>query len=166
MLVATRRALTALAVCSLAVTTAACSSASRDESGAIASEGSLDVMEVRVGDCFDDPDDLPEDGSMGETADVGAKPCSQPHDNEVYHSFDLEGEEYPGDEAVEELAFDGCEAAFEPFVGTPYEDSELDIFTLTPLEDGWEQLDDRTVICALFDLSGEQVTGSLEGSAR
>lgn len=144
-----------LTVCLLVL--AACGGAQRDEAGSIIEAGSEDVFALQVGDCFDDPSEF------GEIASVDAVPCAQPHDNEIYHMFDLPDGVFPGDVAIDEAAFDRCLPAFESYVGTTYESSSLDISYLSPTLDSWDA-GDREIACLLYDLNLQKLTGSMEGS--
>lgn len=119
------------------------------------------VFSLEAGECFDDPD-LSAEG----ISDVDKVDCAEPHDNEVFATFDLPGDDYPGDEQVRELAFTGCEERFADYVGIDYASSVLFIFPIFPTEETWNEVDDREVICGLFDGSGEKLEGSMEGAAR
>ncbi|MGI8759603.1 MAG: septum formation family protein, partial [Acidimicrobiales bacterium] len=130
----------------------------RDDEGAVAEEGDLAASSVKVGDCFDDP------GNLDDVEAVPAVPCDQPHANEAYYAFDLDGDDFPGTEQVEELAIDGCLAEFEAFVGTPYEESTLDIFYLAPSTSSWDDFDDREVLCAVYGVDGEPLTSPARDS--
>ena len=129
----------------------------RDDEGALAEEGDLAAGSVEVGDCFDDP------GDREEVAAVPAVPCDQPHTYEAYHAFELEGDEFPGNEQVQQLASDGCFTEFEAFVGTPYQESTLNVFFLGPSALSWEDAD-REVLCAVHDIDNEPLTGSARDS--
>ncbi|MCU0274963.1 MAG: septum formation family protein [Acidimicrobiales bacterium] len=120
------------------------------------------VMALEVGQCVDDFGS----GTGSEVTEVPTVDCAQPHTYEVYATFDLEGDEYPGLDQVETLAGEGCYERFEAYVGLAYESSALDINYLYPLEDEWNQAVDREVVCFLFNLDGSPLTGSAEGSAR
>ena len=120
--------------------------------------GSADVFNLHIGDCFDDE-------SASEITDVPAVPCADAHDNEVYYLFDLPDGEYPGADAVSSGADEGCAAQFESFAGIAYESSTLDWFTITPTEETWNSLNDREVICSIYDPAGK-TSGSLAGVAR
>ena len=134
-------------------------SAARDaDSQEITAPGSADVFTLRVGDCFDD-------NSETEISDVPGVPCANPHDNEVYYTFQMPEGDYPGKAAITAAAEEGCVPQFESFIGISYSDSKLDWFPLTPLEDGWNSLNDREIVCAAYDPDGK-VTGSLAGVAR
>jgi Septum formation len=131
----------------------------RDETGEVVEGGQSDVFTVSVGDC------LSEAASDGEVSDVPIVPCSEPHDAEIYHDFELDGTEFPGDEEVTRLADEGCLGAFEDFVGVPFDSSTLEITYYTPTEGSWNEVDDRLVSCMIMDPAGP-TTDSLEGAGR
>jgi hypothetical protein len=137
--------------------------AERDEAGTIVGAGTVAADDLRVGDCFDDPSDLTDE--IVEVEDVAAIPCDRPHDNEVFFAFDLTGDELPSDAAIEELVGQECLPAFDDFVGTPYEESELDLFAIWPTEASWLQ-GDRAVTCALYAMDGTKLDATAEGSTR
>jgi len=144
----------------------ACSSgteATRDEAGAVASEGSVDAFSVQLGDCLNEP--IPAGEALQEVEDVAATPCGQPHDGEVYAVFDLPDGDFPGDDAVGKAGEERCVTDFEAFIGMPYDDSALEFFTYQPTEASWETQDDREIVCVVVDPEAK-TTGSLEGAAR
>lgn len=154
-----------VATAGLALTVAAvlggCGSdeAERDEeSGAITTSGEVEATALEVGDCLNDV-------AEGEFTDVSAVPCAEPHDDEIYHSFELEGDEWPGEDAVMAAGDEGCGPEFETFAGIAYEDSVLDFYSITPVESSWNDFDDREIQCLIYDTEG-QVEGSLAGAAR
>ena len=136
--------------------------ADRDSSGEIVAAGDLDVMSLQVGDCFDDPADL-EDVVF----EVTAVPCSDPHDNEVYSVQSLATafpRAFPGQDALWDYSYQVCSGSvFDSFVGTPYVESSLEVFSLTPSEESWED-GDREFVCALFRFDGEKLSGTARGS--
>ena len=83
--------------------------------------------------------------------------------NEVYATYDIPGSDFPGQNAVQANAGDGCLAAFDAYVGIDYFDSTLEISALTPTSDSWGQ-GDREVVCFLFDLNGAKLTTSARGT--
>jgi Septum formation len=120
------------------------------------------VFELAVGDCFDDGD-----MALGEFEEVGEVPlvdCSEPHHNEVYAVVTVDGEVFPGEEAIQAQADEVCFAAFDPFVGLDYESSALDFGWLVPTADSWE-MGDRVVACFVYRLDLAEVSGTLEGSS-
>jgi hypothetical protein len=134
--------------------------ADRDSSGAIVAEGSLDAFQMRVGDCFDDGSAFAEENA--EVGDVPGVPCSKPHDNEVYAVFDVSVATFPG-EQMADMAHEGCLERFESFVGRDYESSSLDIATLYPSRESWNEQNDREVVCAVYDIELAKLTGSVKG---
>jgi hypothetical protein len=136
--------------------------AERDEQGTISEPGELTVLKLQVGDCFDDPG-APTGTETVEVSSVEAKPCSEPHDFEVFHTFDVEAEELPSQSELLDEAGQRCLEAFEPFVGTPYEESELDVNFMFPMPESWEA-GDRTVVCSVVTMDGTKLVGTAEGS--
>ncbi|ANE05267.1 septum formation family protein [Corynebacterium crudilactis] len=109
---------------------------------------------LSVGECFNDTADA-------EIADVPVVECATPHDNEIFHLFDLQGD-YPAD--VTQAGFDGCLAEFENFVGGPFETSIYQVYPMTPTEGSWAN-GDREVVCSVW-IDGEKMTGSAAGTAQ
>jgi hypothetical protein len=128
----------------------------RDDSGAIVGEGTLDAFEMRTGDCFDDPDVYADEFSS-----LPGVPCTEPHDNEAFAVFDLTMASYP-EHDIAEISESSCIERFETYVGRDYETSSLDVVTMYPTPEGWSQ-DDREVVCALYDMSGAKLVGSVKG---
>jgi len=136
--------------------------ADRDGQGVIVSGGSVDAFNMRIGDCFDDTS-----SSFGDEAteieSLPGVPCASPHDNEVYAVFDVGISSYSSDEEMSYLAFDSCMERFKKFVGRDYESSDLDIKTLYPTKDSWNTLNDREVVCAIYDMNESKLVGSVAG---
>jgi hypothetical protein len=138
--------------------------AERDEAGSIVAAGDLDVVDLRVGDCFDHEPGTSEDAIV-ELSAVGAVPCETPHDNEVFHHFDLVAETLPSDDEVGYEVFGTCVEVFESFVGARYEDSDLGFSWLWPTEDGWRE-GDRAVTCYLYTMDLTKLEGTAAGTGR
>lgn len=79
---------------------------------------------------------------------------------EVFFSFEAAGDDFP---EQEQIAGD-CLEQFEDFVGTPYPMSVLDIRVVAPDLKAWYSVSERTVACSVFDMTGESLVGSVEGS--
>jgi hypothetical protein len=116
------------------------------------------VFSLEVGQCFNDPE------SFVEVSDVSVVDCGESHDNEVYHLFDLTGDDFPGETQAQDLASAGCLDAFAPYVGLDYESSSLAIGYLAPSEQSWKG-DDREVVCFLYDLAGAKLAGTMRNAA-
>lgn len=132
--------------------------ADRDVSGTLISEGNIDAFAMQVGDCFNDD---PEQDATDEIFGVAGIPCSEPHDNEVYAVFDTSLTEFPGNEQMGEVATDECVARFETFVGRDYMSSQLDVLPMYPTRESWDELDDREIVCALYDLDLVKLEGTM-----
>jgi len=124
----------------------------------LASGCGASVLELDVGQCFDDPPDF------AEVANVDVVPCASPHHNEVIAVVDLPESSFPGDAAVGDSAASRCQAAFAGYVGSSYDDSPLVLGWLAPSLDSWG-VGDREVICFVFDQSGDRMSGSVRGTA-
>lgn len=161
------KSLAAVGFAAAMLMTACSSEPDRDESGAITEEGELDAFSIKVGDCMapeGEMDSLTTEGAEEtEVESVSAVPCSEPHDSEAYHIFDMTEEDYPGTTAVTEAADVGCEAAFEAYVGVDYYDSTLGISYLYPSADTWS-VGDREIVCVIFSMDSELLTGTAKGS--
>jgi hypothetical protein len=83
----------------------------------------------------------------------------------VYAVFDVSFEAFPGDDRMADTAFEQCLDRFAGFVGVDYESSMLDITALYPSDQSWNVQNDREVVCAVFDMNGEKLTGSAKDSA-
>lgn len=132
----------------------------RDDDGQVV-EGNddADAFSIQVGDCLNDA------SLSGSVTSVPIVRCGEPHDSEAYHAEDLPDGAFPGDSEVQAAADEICYAQFEPFVGLAYEQSVLDFSYYMPTAESWANLDDREVLCVIFDPAG-QVTGSLANAAK
>ena len=135
-------------------------SADRDASGQIVGAGTIDVFDLKVGDCFDDGD-----AYSDEVTTLPAVPCNEPHDNEAYAAFNVSVASYPGDDAMWDMATEECYERFAPFVGRDYESSQYDFFTLHPTRESWNH-NDREVVCVIYDMDLDKLTGSVRGSKK
>jgi len=127
----------------------------RDDSGAIVGQGSLDAFEVRLGDCFNDPD-----YEVDELSNLPGVPCTEPHDNEAFAVFDLTLSSYP-EYDIADISEASCVDRFEAYVGRDYESSSLDVVTMYPSQESWAE-SDREVVCAIYDMSGTKLVGTVK----
>ncbi len=126
--------------------------------GLVAAACSPSILALSIGTCFDDPD------SFEVVEDVPMIDCDSPHDNEVFANVDVTGDDYPGEEAVDNRAFQMCEDKFSSYLGISYAESIYDIGWLNPTAETWD-IGDREVICFAYDLNLEKITGSVNGIA-
>ncbi|MEM7414097.1 MAG: septum formation family protein [Gemmatimonadota bacterium] len=147
-----------VAIVGLAAAIGLTRAAERGADGAIIEAGQLSAFEVQVGDCFDD-----EAFSASEISEIPAIPCSTPHDNEVYATFDVSAEEFPGDDEIDWMASEGCYERFEAAIGKSYEDSVIDFTTMYPSSGSWKN-GDREVVCIGFHMELEKLEETIIGS--
>jgi hypothetical protein len=129
--------------------------------GVLLAACSGNVFDLAVGDCFDDGDMAV--AGVEEVGDVPMVECSEPHDNEVYAVVTVDGDVFPGEEAIQSTADDMCLEAFDGFVGLDYQTSTLDFGWLVPTADTWAA-GDRVVACFVYRMDYEKVTGTLQGT--
>lgn len=132
----------------------------RDDSGQIANTGDMQVVDLRVGDCFDlkDPDAV-------EVAEVEAKPCTEPHEYELFHAANMPDADFPSDAAVDAFVEAECVTAFTLYVGMDYQQSALYFSWFAPSTETWGD-GDRAVQCAAYDPENTELTSSVRNAAR
>ncbi len=123
--------------------------------------GTTDVRALEVGVCVD----LPET-EVDSISRLDTHTCDEPHGAEVFSVGDLGSgsDPYPGSEAVDEMIFEACAPDFDAYVGTTFDDSELVVFTIYPIEDNWEF--DQEYVCLAEMANGEPLTESVRDSGR
>ena len=132
--------------------------ARRDDSGAINDGGTLAATELRVGDCYNEPD--------GDTfSEVSAAPCTEPHDSEVFHVSQLTSATFPTEDTILAAAESDCLPAFASYVGIDFQQSSLDIGYISPSQELWDD-GDRSLVCTAHNVDGSQLTASVKGAAR
>jgi hypothetical protein len=138
---------------------AAVGAATASCSADLSSVATKPINDIATGDCFDDPSGALEDAEV-----VVVHTCSEPHDDEVYATLEMPGNDWPGLDTVDQWADTHCLDAFKPYVGTRYETSVLEIGWYYPLEESWVKYDDHKISCILFDASLEKLSDSMKGS--
>jgi hypothetical protein len=141
------------------------SSAGRSDTGEINKAGEIEPADLRVGDCFDLPNDPVASGDIVEKA--VAKPCGQPHQYEVFTTgtIDSASGTYPTDDELRAWTKANCVSAFAAYVGMSYDDSVLEMITFYPNEAGWRK-SDRQMQCSLEDPGNTALTASQKGAKR
>ena len=138
--------------------------AQRGSDGSLTSAGTVNVNDLRVGDCFNAGDET-------EISDVDGVPCDEGHAYEVYAVQERDGDSYPTDAEFDAIFESVCLSAFEAYVGSPYATSELYASMITPSEGSWDD-GDREYICYLLEpvddsfTENVQLSGSMRGSGR
>jgi hypothetical protein len=128
-------------------------SADRDSSGQITSEGPVTSTELAEGDCVNGLKESQQVFSLP------AVPCAQPHEGEVFAVFDISAPDWPGETAVIQQAEKGCNDRLPSYAPAAADDPSLELFYLHPTKESWGQ-GDRLVTCMATD-PAKQRTGSL-----
>lgn len=121
-----------------------------------------DPFSLAVGDCFNPIYDSATDDFLAGSI----VSCDVPHRMEFFGTLVLEGapdDPYPGLGETDAQAIEGCDAAFEEYVGVAQEDSRLVYAYWYPSEETWA-LGDRTVLCAVEGSEASPLIRSVEGS--
>ena len=114
-----------------------------------------------VGDCFNNTVAIP--SAQDAVVDVPRENCTLAHDNEVIASIELEGEDFPGDDALLIQGGENCLPEFEAFIGVGFaEAGPLAYDFFVPSAASW-QLGDRELLCFVYD-STAQTAYTLAGS--
>ena len=99
---------------------------------------------AEVGDCLDMAT-----VDQAQVSEIPTVDCGEPHDGQVVHAFDMNGEGYPSDREWSRAIEQECTQGFEDFVGTSYGESDLLVQDLSPTRGSWES-GDRQVLCVAF----------------
>ena len=89
--------------------------------------------------------------------------CDEEHQYEMFHKVEVRGDDWPGQDALEELATECDEQPFEDYVGTSFDESRWRILVVAPTEEEWGG-GQQTIRCALFDPEQETTEGSARDS--
>lgn len=117
------------------------------------------IFEVLEGDCFN----LPGEGDV--VFEVEVLDCDSLHDAEMYGVYELDWDEFPGQDEVDNKGWELCLEGFEAYINFDYYDSELDVYYLTPGPESWAT-GDKVVQCAAVSYAGTKLSGTVEGAAR
>jgi hypothetical protein len=140
------------------------------ESGDVENVPVLDVDPADGPTCLDLPEDQGE-----EVEELPLVDCEQAHTHEIFAKLEYvppdsttgtTSDLYPGKDAIERFAEGACLREFEPFVGISFFDSELYYSWIVPSLEGWNDEDDRDVLCVISRFDGSTMEGSARGLAR
>jgi len=124
--------------------------------------GTVYVLDLRVGDCFDEP----AASADGMVVDLIERDCAEAHAFEVTAIVQVpDGGAWPGDDAVSASAEAQCGPAFVSYVGSSPEASIYDVAWYSVTEEGW-QGGDRSIDCLAFADDESPTTGSAKGANR
>lgn len=152
-----RRVRDVAAVMTMIAVVTACSGADTDvrDGDVVTEAGTWSVFDLRVGDCLSPDPEL-----TGEVAEIPVVPCDQPHGQEVVATVLHPDDAYPGADALSQWADGACLGAIEREpLGLTLDDGIL-VSYLLPTFAGWNQENDRSVVCVLVSDDPGGTTGS------
>jgi hypothetical protein len=122
------------------------------------------AADLRVGDCIELP------SGSGEVSDVQHRPCSEAHDAEVFHVFDIASiaaggpRAYPSDDQFTDILNPECTPAFDSYTGLSFDTAlDFDWGVFTPGVAGWND-GDREVTCYIVRVDGAKLSGSMRAA--
>ncbi len=122
---------------------------------------SASLFDLREDDCFTPDDGLPEPGGDRlKSTSAKVVPCDETHRGQVYGSFELRGETFPGTEAIVAETHKGCAPLLHDFALDTTALPRVRSYYYHPDRVGWAS-GNRTVLCWIGSASG-----SLEKSLR
>ena len=149
-----RRGIWMAAIAGFSLLIAGCDDGGADQAGAST------LFRLQPGECFNSP--AVSAGRTVRVEDVTPVPCADAHDAEVFAVLAYPAGRdaaYPGDEVVADYAASECLLQFPGYTGSSYDDSDVEVATIRPDRDSWDEKDDRQVACVLHQ-QGSTLTGS------
>jgi hypothetical protein len=119
----------------------------------------VEVVKLRVGDCFDVVL-----ASVEAYSGLTQRACTEAHEYEVYWTGAMPAGYYPSDETFEAFYHANCLDAFGEYVGEVWTETRLDSFWMVPDADDWAA-GYRSVQCSVCDPANPRLTYSLKGAA-
>ncbi len=108
-------------------------------------------------------------GTNIDASAIRTTPCTGPHRGEVVgvHAIPatVGGATFPGLSTIETVALEQCTSLFAGYVGIDYDSSRLEMIYLHPSNETWGR-GDRQIACVATGPAGEDLTGSVAGTAR
>jgi hypothetical protein len=127
--------------------------------GAPTASEPLDIVDLRIGDCFD-----VQEPTIDAYSGLAPRSCSEAHRYEVFWTGAMPVGAYPSAEAFEAFHDAHCPDAFAAYVGEASAESRFDTFWIVPNEEGWAA-GYRSIQCSVCDPANPRLTYSLKGSS-
>ncbi len=130
----------------------------RDDAGVITTQGRIDFGEIRVGDCVSIPD--PGGSEDVNTFELKGVPCSEQHNAEAVALIPIEGDSYPGTDAIDNQTARECATnALSYLSGVPK--AGLQPYRLIPTDSIWDDDNGHRAICFVTQADYSETTGSV-----
>jgi hypothetical protein len=152
---ALRAVTSSAAVACLLVAVTGCSllQSPRDANGQITASASINLTDLKVGDCIKDVNALPPQN----VSKVPAVPCTTSHNGEVFAVTTS------GDTSDQSYAEDYCRTQFSTYIGIDFDSSQLAVEYFQPNS---ASATDKTLTCIVYHKDGTTDTASLKGTAQ
>jgi hypothetical protein len=112
------------------------------------------IFQLHTGQCLN--------SSSNGISGVHVLPCSQPHNGEVFGTFQVAGHRYPGSAALRRQASDGCVSRLSGYLNPQLSASSLSESYIYPDSGAWAA-GVRTVVCTVHSMAGP-LTGSVRAA--
>jgi hypothetical protein len=122
-------------------------------------EDAIGLGDGAIGTCLLFADDV-----GAEVDELPVVDCAVEHSHEIFAVLEHPDDVYPGFDVLEDFAQTECLGSFEPYVGVGAFDSELFYSWLVPSLDGWNDAEDREILCVLGRQDAALMTGSMRES--
>jgi hypothetical protein len=153
-----KRALTLVAVATIAVTGLAGCSSARDSSGKITKPTTLKWGDLQAGDC------VAGTASEDSIEKLPVVPCDQTHKAQVFGVATLSGFAYPTDDEVQAQVLDQCVPTFKTFFGGSYYAAvDYKLTWIQPDKSSWTS-NTRTVKCMTRKQDDGDISADLKGT--
>lgn len=113
------------------------------------------IFQLHEGQCLDSP--------ANATAVAHALPCTQPHDAEIYGTFAVAGQRWPGTASLSAQAQRGCQSRLSDYLNPQLATSGLAEFYVYPNQGAWTA-GGRSVICEIRGTHGK-LTGTVRAAS-
>lgn len=133
-------------------------SVERNDAGAITKEGRIDFGEIRAGDCVNIPD--PGGSDDINTFELKGVPCSEPHNAEAAALIPIEGDSFPGTDAIDDQTARECETEALSYLSEAPK-TGLQPYRLIPTESIWDDDNGHRAICFVTQADYSATTGSV-----
>lgn len=116
--------------------------------------GTESLFDLREDDCFTPADGLPTpDGGRLKSLSAKVVPCDEAHQGQVYGSFELAGEAFPGAGAIAAEAHQGCAPRLHDFTPDTAALPRVQMYYYYPEGASWAR-GNRTVLCWVGSTAG------------
>ena len=119
--------------------------AERNANGAIVEAGRIGYDDIREGDCVNIPD--PAGSGDVDLLDLQGVPCSEEHNAQTVALLPLDGDEFPGDQSIDDQSRQPCLEAVSALPAVRTGNTKYRPYRLAPTESLWDEDGGREALC-------------------